>query len=323
MTDFDADDLQGIFPANPTPRYSSETPLEHGDINYGALKEHVEYLEDGGVHGITAAGCTGMASAMPHDEHIQYIREISEMTDLPIIAGTATNDTPETYRIASEVEEEADDNLAAHLMISPYKVKAEPDGVEEHYEALADELEEPILLYDVPSRTGRQLDNNSVVSLAEHDNIIGLKDARGDYEATWRLDRELERNGIEDFNIVSGDDPNSHFMYELGHGAGTVSVTGNVYPEAVVEVYEQAVEEGNHQAAYELNEDLSDLHNAMFLETNPGPVHAALDMMGFEYDETPSPISNMDAEQRDALRDTLDDYNLLNLNGYDAYPGFK
>lgn len=315
-------ELDGIFPANPTPRYTRETPLEHGDINYEALEEHLQYLEDGGVHGVTAAGCTGMSSSMDHDEHVAYGREVTERTDLPVILGTATNDTPETYRLATEIEEEADDNLVAHLMISPYKVKPEPDGVERHYEALADELEEPIILYDVPSRTGRQLDVDSVVSLAEHDNIIGIKDATGDYEHMWRVDRELSRNNdVEEFSIVSGDDPNSHFIYQLEHGSGTVSVTGNVAPEAVVEVYEQGVVEENYQDAYEMNEDLSDLHNAMFYETNPGPVHAALDMMGFDYAEVPSPLNEPSDENREHLETVLDEYDLLEQER--AYPGFE
>lgn len=308
MTDFE---LNGIFPANPTPRYTGDT-LNHGDINYDALEAHVRYLGDGGVHGITAAGCTGMSSAMPHDEHVEYIRRIADMTDLPVIAGTATNDTPETYRIASEVEEEAD--IAAHLMISPYKVKPAPEGVEKHYEALADELEQPILLYDVPSRTGRQLENESVVRLAEHDNIIGIKDARGDYEATWRLDRELGRNGIDDFSIVSGDDPNSHFMYELEHGTGTVSVTANVYPDAVVEVWEQGVVEENSREAYALNEELADLHGSMFAAPDPNPiaVHEALNLLGFDgYEPVPSPLNKLSEENQESLAQTLAEYGLL------------
>ncbi len=309
-TDFE---LEGIFPANPTPRYQSETPLEHGDINYDALEEHVAYLEDGGVHGITAAGCTGMSSSMPHDEHVAYLREIPEMTDLPILAGTATNDTPETYRIASEVEAESD--IAAHLMISPYKVKPAPEGVEQHYEALADDLEQPIILYDVPSRTGRQLDVDSVVRLAEHDNIIGIKDATGDYEHMWRVDRELERNGVDDFNIVSGDDPNSHFIYQLENGSGTISVGGNIAPEPVVEVWEQGYVEENFQEAYELNEDLSGLYDALFpsepSDPNPIAAHAALDMMGFDYGAVPSPLNELSGGNHEQLENVLEDYGLL------------
>lgn len=303
------DVLNGIAPANPMPRYDSDDPLNHGDINYDALEEHVRYLEDGGVHAITAAGCTGVSSSMPEDEHVEYLARIAEMTDLPVIAGTATNDTPETYRIASRVEDEAD--IDAHLMISPYKVKPEPEGVEQHYEALANELDEPIVLYDVPSRTGRQMDVDSVVGLAEHPNIIGIKEATGDYERMWRLDRELERQDVDDFNIVSGDDPNSHFIYGLENGTGTVSVTGNVYPDAVVDVWEEGVVNGNEQEAYEMNEELADLHDAMFIESNPGPVHAALDMMGFEYAALPSPLNPVSDETRDELEQTLDEYGLL------------
>lgn len=300
-------ELEGIFPANPTPRYDGDA-LNHGAINYDALEEHVRYLEDAGVHGITAAGCTGMASSMSHDEHVEYVRRIADMTDLPVIAGTGTNDTPESYRIASAVEEEAD--IAAHLMISPYKVKPEPDGVEHHYEELADALERPIILYDVPSRTGRQLDVDSVVRLAAHPNIIGLKDATGDEDYVQCIDRDLERNDIDGFSIVSGDDPNSHYIYELENGTGTISVTANIYPEAVMEVWEAGVVNEDYVVAERMNNELQELHKSMFLETNPGPVHAALDMMGFDYGVVPSPLSPLREENHERLENILAEYGL-------------
>ncbi len=309
MSDFE---LAGIFPANPTPRYESNDPVNPGHVNYEALGEHLDYLAEGGVHGVTIAGCTGMASEFSHDEHVRYLERAADMArdrGLDVIAGTATNSTRESYDLATDVAAAAD--IDAHLMISPYKVKPEPDGVETHYEALADRLDDPIILYDVPSRTGRQLDIDSVTRLAEHDNIIGVKDATGDYEHMWRVDRELERNDVDDFTIVSGDDPNSHFIYELENGAGTISVTGNVYPEAVVDVWETAVEEEDYAAAYDMNEHLEDLHEAMFLKSNPGPVHAALGRMGFDYDAVPSPLNRIDDANRDELHTVLEEYGLI------------
>lgn len=310
MTAFE---LEGISPAIPTPRYESDDPVHPGDVNYDAVEEHVEYLAEGGVHGVTVAGCTGLASELPYEEHVAYIRRVADIArenDLDVIAGTGTNSTRESYELGQAAEEVAD--FDAHLMITPYKVKPEPVGMETHYEALADRLDEPIILYDVPSRTGRQMDVDSVIRLAEHDNIIGLKDATGDAEYRQRIDGLLETNDIDDFNIVSGDDPNSHDIYELENGAGTISVTANVYPEAVVDVWEQGYVEENYDAAAEMNQELMELHEAMFLETNPGPVHAALGMtLHPDYEHVPSPLSQIQPENRERLGEILGEYGLL------------
>lgn len=319
MTEFTADDLEGIAPAVPTPRYESDNPVNPGNVNYDALEDHLEYIAERGVHGVTLAGCTGLASEFSHDDHVEFVSRAADMArerDLYVIAGTATNSTRESYELGRDVEENAD--IDAHLLIYPYKVKPELEGVETHYEALADELEAPGIVYNVPSRTGRGFNPDemydsidTLVRLADHDNIIGFKDATGEYEFSWRLDRELTRNGVEDFGIMSGDDPNSHYIYELDHGTGTISVSGNVAPEEVVEVWEQGYVEGNHQETYEMNEDLEELHSSMFIESNPGPVHEALSMMGFDYQAVPAPLNQVSDENREQLRDTLDEYGLL------------
>ncbi|MDY6777610.1 MAG: 4-hydroxy-tetrahydrodipicolinate synthase [Candidatus Nanohaloarchaea archaeon] len=293
-------ELRGVYPALPT-------PVQDGEINYEALANHIDYLEDGGVHGIVPAGCTGHAASLEEDERVELIRRAAAMTDLPVIAGTGQNSTRQTLQLARRVEETAD--VVAHLMISPYQNKPEQEGIVRHYEQLTEKLEKPIIAYNVPSRTGRNIEASTALELAAIPGVMGIKEASLDYEQIREIGRRVQLQD-HDFVLGSGDDAANDYVFEQG-GAFAISVTANVAPDLVVEVWEEAVEQGNHQRAYERNLELRDLHDAMFLETNPIPVMEALNQLGFDagtprepLDQRPSP------ENRQQISDVLERYGL-------------
>ncbi|MFB6216827.1 MAG: dihydrodipicolinate synthase family protein, partial [Candidatus Aenigmatarchaeota archaeon] len=152
---------EGVYPALPTPID------ENGSINYGASREHIKYLEDNGVQGITPAGCTGHAATLGdlgsdmYDEHAGFVKEVSEMTDLEVIAGTGLNSTQQTIDLATQVEQTAD--IDAHLMISPYQNCPPQDMIVEHYRSITEEVEEPVIAYNVPGRTGRNIETETTL----------------------------------------------------------------------------------------------------------------------------------------------------------------
>lgn len=163
---------EGVYPALPTPMD------ENHEINYTTLREHLEYLSENDIPGVVPAGCTGHAATLPHDEHVEYVSRVADMAGelgLDVIAGSGTNSTWETIELASEIEEVAD--IDAHLHISPYQVKPAQRGNVQHYETVAEELEEDIIAYNVPSRTGRNLLLETQERISEIPGVIGMKEA--------------------------------------------------------------------------------------------------------------------------------------------------
>ena len=308
---------EGVYPALPTPMDAED------DIDYEASRRHLEYLAENGVQGVVPAGCTGHAATLPHDEHVEYVSRVSEMAQdlgLDVVAGSGTNSTYETIDLAQSIEEEAD--IDAHLQISPYQNKPAQRGNIQHYELVADEVQEPIIAYNVPSRTGRNLIPDTQEQISHIPGVIGVKEASNMPDQIRELGERFSDR--DDFYLLSGDDPNNDLVYSVG-GSGAISVTGNVAPTESVEVWETGFQQQDHDAAEDLNEDLSPLHDAMFQdgEVNPVGVHYALNQMGFEFG-TPRPPNSyepledeVDPEtgevmhNQSEIEDALDEFGLL------------
>jgi len=325
---------EGIFPALPTPI------SDDGSINYEAAENHIEYLEENGVHGIVPAGCTGHAATLgdhggenlEYDEHVEFVRRISEMTDLPVIAGDGMNSTQQTLELASRIEEEAD--IDAHLMISPYQNCPPQDLIIEHYETLAENLEKPIIAYNVPGRTGRNIEAETTVELARIDGVIGIKEASLDFRQIHEIGRRLEaaenisisstasegsgqEEGLSDFYFGSGDDAANHYVFEQGGSFG-ISVSANVHPEGVVDVWRLGFQEEDAQAAFERNRELRPLHDAMFQqgEKNPISVQYAVNLLGFDFGTPRAPLNRRpredeEYENRTEIRNVLENQGLI------------
>ncbi len=306
--------FEGIYPAITTPINDDNS------INYPALENHLDYLEQNGVHGVVPAGCTGHAAALGdhgeglYEEHTEFISKTAEYTDLPLLAGTGMNTPKQAIELATKVEENAD--IDAHMMIAGYVNCPPQDQLVDHYKKVASEVEEPIVAYTVPGRTGTDIGVDGAVELAETEGIVGLKEASEDTSQVYEILRELERTGNEDFDILSGVDSLNHFFYDAG-GTGAISVSANLAPEESVEVWEAGYLEDDRQESYERNRELQDLHSAMFQEgeKNPIGVQYGMNLMGFDYG-TPRPPLDREPRQdqqynnRKEIEQALDDLDL-------------
>lgn len=303
--------LAGIFPALPTPID------DDGSVNYGASRRHIKYLQKKGVQGIVPAGCTGHAATLGdlgsdlYSEHVEYVKRVSKITELPVIAGTGLNSTRQTIDLAKKVEKNAD--IDAHLMISPYQNCPPQDLIVSHYRKIAKEIKKPIVAYNVPGRTGRNIQASTALKIAKIDGVIGIKEASGDYQQIREIGKEIRREDVEDFCLGSGDDGANDHVFEQG-GTFAISVTGNVHPEAVVEVWKEAYEKGNHQKAYELNRKIDPITDAMFQsgEKNPMSVQYALNLMGFDFGVPRGPLDRKPVEEnRKEIEDVLERFGLI------------
>lgn len=308
---------EGIFPALPTPID------ENGQINYEAAENHIEYLEENGVHGIVPAGCTGHAATLGdresdsdlYSEHVEFISRVAEMTDLPVIAGDGMNSTEQTLELASAVEEQAE--IDAHLIISPYQNCPPQDLIVEHYRTLASELEKPIIAYNVPGRTGRNIEAETALELARIDGVVGLKEASLDHEQIHNIGMMLQDSNIDDFYLGSGDDSANHFVFQQG-GSFAISVSANVHPEAAVDVWELGYQQQDHQAAYEKNQELMPLHDTMFQpgEKNPISVQHAVNLLGFDFGTPRAPLNrkprqDSEYQNQEELENVLQSFDLI------------
>jgi len=285
MTGFEP---EGVYPALPT------AINEDGSINYEAQRNHIEYLEDGGVHGIVPAGCTGHAATLGYQsdeelysEHVRYVAEVANMTDLPVIAGDGMNSTQQTIDLATAIEEEA--NIDAHLMISPYQNCPPQDQILDHYKQIADAVEEDIIAYNVPGRTGRNIEPRTLEYIADISGVIGIKEASNNPDQIRDMGERVF--GHEEFYLGSGDDGRNDLVFEED-GSFAISVSANVHPEAMVGVWEEGYQNGDSQTAKRLNRELQPLHESMFQhgEKNPISVQYAVNELGFDFGTPRDPI---------------------------------
>jgi len=285
----------GVLPALVTPFDDDES------IDHDQLRADVRRLEAAGVDGVVPTGSTGESATLTHDEHIEVVETVVDaVEDIPVVAGTGSNNTQEALSLTRRA---ADAGADAALLLSPYYNKPEPAGMEEHYRTVADAVDVPQMLYNVPSRTGRSIDVETTVSLASHPNVQGYKAASGDLGL---ISEAAERTREEEFAVVSGDDGLTLPIMGVG-GQGVISVAANVAPEPVVEMV-RAATENDHETARAVHHELGPLFRAIFVETNPIPIKEALHVAG-PHDDTPvlrSPLSRLSPEHRERLAEVLD-----------------
>jgi 4-hydroxy-tetrahydrodipicolinate synthase len=286
--------FSGVLPALVTPFTEDER------IDHDQLRADVRRLEAAGVDGLVPTGSTGESATLTHDEHVEVVETVVDAADVPVVAGTGSNNTREALDLSRRAADAGADGL---LLLSPYYNKPEPEGMEAHYRAVADEVDLPQMLYNVPSRTGRNIDVETTASLASHPNVRGYKAASGDLGL---ISEVVERTAGEEFVVVSGDDPLTLPIMGVG-GRGVVSVAANVAPRRVVELV-RAAEEGDIETARERHHELGPLFRAIFAETNPIPIKEALHLAG-HHDDPPvlrSPLSRLSEANRERLGEVLD-----------------
>ena len=260
------------------------TPFRDGAVDEEAFIRLVERQIAGGVHGLVPVGTTGETATLSHDEHRRVV-ELCVQTAagrVPVIAGAGSNSTAEAIELARFAKTVGADGA---LVVSPYYNRPSQEGVYQHYRAINDAVQLPLLIYNVPSRTGSDVANETVARLAQLPNIVGIKDATGDLTrpSLMRLDCP------EDFVLLSGDDPNAlGYMAHGGHGC--ISVTCNVAPEAV-SAFLNACMAGDWTRALHHQDRLIRLHKALFLDASPSPTKFALAQLGLCTDEVRLPVT--------------------------------
>ena len=250
------------------------TPMaEDGRVDFACLADLIDWHIEQGTNGLVITGTTGESATLQHEEHIEVIRFSAEHAAgrVPVVAGTGSNATRQTVDLSVAV---GDAPIDAYLVVTPYYNKPTQEGLVQHFTAVADAVDKPILLYNVPGRTAVDMLPETVARLAPHPRIAGIKEATGDLNRVGKL-RALCG---EDFGLLSGDDASAR-EFMLAGGQGVVSVTANVAPAAMAALC-RAARAGDAGEAARIDEKLEDLHRDLFVESNPIPVKWALERMG-------------------------------------------
>jgi 4-hydroxy-tetrahydrodipicolinate synthase len=259
--------LKGSFVAIVTPMF------EDGTIDYESLRKLIDFHCENNSDGIVIVGTSGESPTITFEEHTNLIKETIEYVAkrLPVIAGTGANSTEEAIFLTKSANELGAD---AALIVAPYYNKPPQEGLYQHFKKINDEVDIPQLLYNVPSRTCSDLHNETVLELSKLKNIIGIKDATGDLARIKALKKLIP----EDFLFFSGDDATACKFLELG-GHGVISVTANIKPREMSSIcHLNAI--GQFKEAADINEEIKELHDILFVESNPIPVKYLLNKMG-------------------------------------------
>lgn len=243
-----------------------------GAVDYPAVDRLIDWHADSGTAALVVAGTTGESTTLTHEEHVELIHYVAGQAGgrIPVVAGTGSNSTAQTVALSQAV---AGAEIVAYLVVTPYYNKPTQDGMVRHFTAIADAVEKPLILYNVPARTGVDLLPDTVGRLAEHPRIGALKEATGEVARVERL-RTLCGEG---FSLYSGDDATAR-DFILAGGDGVISVTANVAPRGMADMCETALA-GDSARAAERDAPLAALHDALFVESNPIPVKWALNRM--------------------------------------------
>lgn len=280
------------------------TPFNNGHFDEKTYSELIEWHIQSGTSAIIPCGTTGESATLEYDEHYRVIETAVKTASgrVPIIAGTGANSTEETIRMTKEAKKIGAD---ASLLVCPYYNKPTQEGIYRHYKAVAEAVDIPIILYNVPGRTALNILPSTVARLSAIESIVAIKEATGDMKQA----SEIIRLCGDAITVLSGDDFTTFPQMLLG-GKGAISVTANVMPKESAQMC-TALLQGNVDEARRLHYHLDPLNAAMFIETNPIPVKTALAMMGKLKEEFRLPLCEMSASNRGKLKDVLSSYKLI------------
>jgi 4-hydroxy-tetrahydrodipicolinate synthase len=280
------------------------TPFKKGKVDEKALGDLIEWHISQGTNAIVPCGTTGESATLDYKEHYRVIDFTVKVVKkrVPVIAGTGANATEETIEITSHAKKSGAD---AALLVAPYYNKPTQEGLYRHYKTVAERVDIPIVLYNVPGRTAVNMLPETVARLSEIKNVIAIKEATGDMKQV----SEVIRLCGDRLTVISGDDFTTLPLLALG-GKGVISVTANIAPKAVSQMCTWWMK-GQHDKARALHYKLEPLNAAMFIETNPIPAKTALAMMGMIQEEFRLPLCEMSPQNKVKLRKVLADLKLI------------
>ncbi len=278
------------------------TPFDGQKTNYDVLGELIEMQIAGKTDAIIICGTTGEAATMPDAEHLAAIEYTVKKVAgrIPVIAGTGSNDTVHAINLSKEAERLGADGL---LVVTPYYNKSTQKGLIKHFTEIANSVSLPIILYNVPSRTGMNITIDTVAELAKIPNIVGIKDATGNISYTAELAAK-----VPELAIYSGNDDMTIPIMSLG-GVGVISVIANVLPEDTHNMCQYYLD-GDVEKARKLQLLMLDVMNSMFIEVNPVPVKTALRLMGYNVGNLRAPLYDMEDANLEKLKKAMTDYGI-------------
>jgi len=279
------------------------TPFRDGEIDYETLRQHVELQIEAGSTCLCPVGTTGESPTLSHDEHERVISEVVQAAGgrIRVMPGTGSNSTAEALRLTSWAAKEGAD---AALMVAPYYNKPTQEGFYQHFKAVAVEVDLPICVYNIPGRTAKNIEPETICRLGELENITMVK------EATGQMDQASHILATTDLTVLSGDDSLTLPFMSLG-AEGVISVVGNILPREMIALV-AAFQAGDTKRATELHHKLFPLCRDMLgLATNPIPIKAAMNMLRRDTGELRLPMTPLDASDESKLRQTLTGFGLL------------
>ncbi|MGH1426454.1 MAG: 4-hydroxy-tetrahydrodipicolinate synthase [Arenicella sp.] len=276
-------DLMGSYVAIATPM------LTNGEVDYDALEKLIEFHVENGTHGIVSVGTTGESATLNVDEHIAVVEfTVKKVAGrIQVIAGTGANSTSEAIHLTKLASNAGVD---ACLLVVPYYNKPTQEGLFQHFKSIAEAVDIPQILYNVPGRTVLSMANETAERLSNIDNIIGIKDATGDME----LGADLVRRVGDKMAVLSGDDATALGLIKAG-GKGNISVTANIAPKMMSDLCVAGVN-GDFAAADKINDELAEINQQLFVESNPIPVKWALEEMGLTQSGIRLPLTRLAEE---------------------------
>jgi 4-hydroxy-tetrahydrodipicolinate synthase len=283
------------------------TPFKDGKVDYETLESLIEFHIQKGTDGLVPCGTTGESATLTHKEHEEVIDFVVKKVKgrIPVIAGTGSNSTKEAIELGLAAKKSGAD---AHLSIVPYYNKPTQEGLYQHFKAIAEAVDLPMILYNVPGRTGLNMTPETVGRLSRIKNIIGIKEATGDLKQAT----EIMENVSSGFLLFSGDDFVNLPLLSIG-GVGAISVTANILPVELSSMFKY-YEKGDIQKAREIHFSLYPFHRMMFIETNPIPVKTAAYYMGLIPNlEFRLPLCPLKKENEEKLKNFLKERNLLKV----------
>jgi 4-hydroxy-tetrahydrodipicolinate synthase len=279
------------------------TPFKNGEVDYEAFAALTDRQVAAGMDFLVPLGTTGETPCLDDDERIKVLQTAKEHSaDLPILVGGGTNSLKHTIKSMQLLDPYGVD---AFLIVVPYYNKPTQEGQYQYFKAVAESTDKPVVLYNVPGRTGVNMSAETALRLAEIDNIVAIKEASGNRGQI----EEILRNAPKDFMVLSGNDDDTIWMMQQG-GAGIISVASNVAPDHMVK-FVRALQGGYSEKAYKLNEELTPLFNNCFVESNPIPAKAALHAMGLIENEFRLPLVPAQQATYDLMVKTIKDLGLI------------
>ena len=281
------------------------TPMHaDGSINWEKLGQIIDWQIENSTDAIIICGTTGESATMTDQEHVDCIKFAVERTAgrVPVVAGAGSNDTSYAVNLAKEAQALGADAL---LVVTPYYNKASQRGLIKHYNMIADAVDLPIILYNVPSRTGTNIAPETCKELSKHKNIVAIKEASGNISAV----AQIKALCGDDLDVYSGNDDQIVPIMSLG-GIGVISVLSNIMPQEAHDICQYCLD-GDYKKASDLQLKLLDVTNDLFIDVNPIPVKEAMNLMGMEVGECRMPLCRMEQAKIDTLKKSMQEVNLI------------